>query len=214
MAGRGGELDPGNEVSEPAEPIDEFTRTAALVRTGIQKCRETDWTADNAEEFAEFQDLSRGLFELQELLDVSGDAELAQQREETHQAIFNEIAESLSPDLDLAEFDNGKSNQWFADAITPTNPWCILAVTVTKNAIETSAIDGQDAATLRLNGTNEVVVARLGIDGRNFQTGRKMLIFAKVDVNRPAPHNDGQTAGMVRLIEVHAGFWINLRGSR
>lgn len=210
MAGRGSGPEPGSGFSEPVVPVDEFTQSVALVRNAIQKCRDTDWTADNAEEFAALQDLSRELFKMQELVNASANAEQRQSREETLQVIFREIAETLSPDLNLAEFDSGSSNQWFADSITPENPWCVLAVTVIKNSIATGAIDGLDATTLRLNGTNEVVVAKLGMDGREFQSGRKMLIFARVDVNRPAPHSDGESSGMVRLIEVHAGFRINL----
>ncbi len=207
MAGRGG---------EPvfAEPVDEFAQATANVEKGIQACRATDWSADNAEEFTAFQNLSKGLFDLQELVNSATNADQQLQRNETLQSILTQISDSLGPDLELVEFDDGKSNLWFAGAISPENPWFVLAVTVSENSITTAAIDGQDAATIRLNGTNELVIAKTGIDGRIFQSGRKLLIFGKGDISRPAPHTSDESSGMVRLVDIHAGFWINLRGTK
>jgi S1-C subfamily serine protease len=199
---------------DESAPLDPFAAAVAEAEKGIQACRQTDWTADNAAEYTAFQRLSRTIYELQDLAAVPADVDEQEARREQLRKLFDEIESSLGPDLERADFDEGKSNRWFAKAISPENPWCVLAVTVERNAIETPSVGGEDAVRLRLHGTNETVVARPGVEGPVFQTGRRFLIFARVDMNRNAAAASRESGSMVRLIDIHAAFWINLRDNR
>ncbi len=204
----GGTAPGGNTAA--ADPNDEFSRLVAQVEEGIRSCRATDWSADDATEYTTFQNLVRDIVTARDWLASNSpdDAQLAT-RTEWVQNQMDEIVKSMTDDIDIDEFDSGKSNHWFATAINPDNPWCVLAVEVYQDAIMTGTVDNVPACTLKILGTNEIIVAPLLVDGRQYRKGRKFLIFGKVNLDKQFRLRESGEVQMARVVDVHASFWMH-----
>ena len=189
---------------------DDFNGLTERIATAFRLCRETDWSADNAGEYRTFQDLARDLVAARNWLEnrPMTDDEFAT-RETWFQEQMDAIVMSMSDDIDIDEFETGKSNQWFAESVNRDHPWCVLSVTVHKDAIMTGNIGDRPACTLKVLGTNEIVLAPLHVDGREFRQGREFLIFGELETGATGRIRNADNSQMTRVVRVHVSFWIN-----
>jgi hypothetical protein len=202
-------IDTGNPPSE-SQPVDDFARLTSGIQSAIDECRRTDWSADNAAEYAVFQQLSRDLAELQDdIRSLPPDTIAARTRTEALDGFLDAMVDSLQADLVPDDFQSGKSNQWFASAVNTDNPWCVLAVEVDKSAIDSGReINGMPTCLLKILGTRELIVAPLLVSNSEFRTGSQFLVFGQLTPPEPDDRS------LMKVVSVHVSFQITRRGSR
>ncbi len=190
-----------------------FRETLQNLMSDADACRKTDWSADNATEFAAMQSLSRNLSDAYDWVaqnppdndDVHKDQEMLDQAVE-------QITMSLQDDLIRAEFLAGKGNEFFFQQVTTENPWFVIAVKVSLDQFNSPPVANQETIAFELLGSGKHVLAAAGPDARTFRAGRRFLLIGRLAEMGPISSSLFEGQPRIPLVNVHANVEITIQG--
>ncbi len=199
------EQDP--EQIEKQEKQNTWTDIISGLVKATETCRDTDWTAETADEYAALQKLSEHLFLAHQWIGNHLDqVDEPEYYDEQLQAALDEIGLSLEDDLEIEEFEAGKGNEFFSQLASTENPWFALYAEVESDLFNSPRIRGQNTVVFRILGTDEFVVSPIFEDARSFRSGRRFLLFGKLDSRGSLKTDQFGDQDRLELIDVFTFF--------
>ncbi|MGI9516272.1 MAG: S1 family peptidase [Pirellulaceae bacterium] len=195
------------EAAEKADTQNSWTGIITGLVSTTSQCRETDWTAESTEEYASLQKLAEHLYLAHRWIGTN--LELVDNPEyfdEQLQAALEEIGLSLEDDLIIDEFEAGKGNEYFSEQVNSGNPWFALYAVVEKDLFNSPRFRGQNTVVFRILGTDEYVLSPIYEDARSFRSGRRFLLFGKLDPRGSIKTDQFGDQDRLELIDVFTFF--------